>query len=49
MRGGAEMVHKLQGLYFEDYKVGAKFEPPSRTITDAEISYLLARESARLT
>ena len=32
------MVHKLQGLYFEDYQIGDKFETPGRTVTDAEIS-----------
>lgn len=32
------MVRKLQGLYFEDYQIGDKFETPGRTVTDAEIS-----------
>jgi len=32
------MLHKLQGLYFEDFQVGDRFETPRRTVTDAEIS-----------
>ena len=32
------MVRKLQGLYFEDYKMGGRFETPGRTLTDALIS-----------
>ena len=32
------MIRKLQGLHFEDYQTGDRFETPARTITDAEIS-----------
>lgn len=32
------MIRKLQGLYFEDFHVGDRFETPGRTVTDADIS-----------
>ncbi len=32
------MLRKLQGLYFEEFQVGDRFETPGRTVTDAEIS-----------
>ncbi len=31
------MLRKLQGLYFEDYEIGDRFETPGRTISEADV------------